>query len=262
MTSPSTAPLPVPSAAPPAGGPQAPVRYKRSVKNYVIDPRFQFKYTSILVGFTVVVAIVLVSFLAKTSSDVVAQSEAATRQGQLAIAESRKVSDVVRMSVKDDPDYAANPELLESVNAATRERDKQFEAQEKTLKDQQATIAAQQRQMLLSLSLGLALMVIFVAAVGIYVTHKVAGPIYKMKMLLRGVEQGKLNFQGKLRKGDELQDFFEAFSRMVDALRQRQAREVEELEQAMALARESGASDQSIAKIELVHREMKAALDK
>ena len=115
--------------------------------------------------------------------------------------------------------------------------------------------------MLTSLVAGLALLVVLIGILGIYFTHKVVGPIYKMKMLLRQVGDGMLNFYGKLRKGDELQDFFEVFAQMVEKLKDRQRREVTELEAAMDAAKASGASDDAIEKIQHVRDEMKAALD-
>jgi geranylgeranyl reductase len=54
---------------------------------------------------------------------------------------------------------------------------------------------------------------------GIVFTHKVAGPIFKMKRLLRQVGAGKLVLRERLRKGDELQHFFEVFEEMVAELR-------------------------------------------
>ena len=107
----------------------------------------------------------------------------------------------------------------------------------------------------------LALLVVIIGMCGIWFTHKIAGPVYKMKMLLRQVGDGKLVFQGKLRKGDELQDFFEAFSSMVDKLRDRQAKEVAQLDIALGMAGEAGASQESLAKVRLVRDEMKRAID-
>lgn len=77
----------------------------------------------------------------------------------------------------------------------------------------------------------LALIVIFLVlvAVGIVVTHKVVGPIYRMKMLVGKIDGDHLVLQGKLRKGDELQDLFEEVQRMLDRLRDHQASEVEAL---------------------------------
>jgi nitrogen fixation/metabolism regulation signal transduction histidine kinase len=102
---------------------------------------------------------------------------------------------------------------------------------------------------------------LLIGVLGIYFTHKVVGPIYKMKLLLKQVGDGKLNFYGKLRKGDELQDFFIVFEAMVEKLKERQRREVAELEAAMDAAKISGASDDAIDKIRVVRDEMKAALD-
>jgi len=115
--------------------------------------------------------------------------------------------------------------------------------------------------MLYELICGLALLVATIGIFGIWFTHKIAGPIYKMKMLLRQVGDGKLVFQGKLRKGDELQDFFGAFTTMVDKLRERQSHEVTQLEAAIRMAGEAGASQESLAKVRSVRDEMKRAID-
>ena len=119
----------------------------------------------------------------------------------------------------------------------------------------------QQQKMLAALVGALALLVVIIGMCGIWFTHKIAGPVYKMKMLLRQVGDGKLVFHGSLRKGDELQDFFEAFSSMVDKLRDRQSKEVAELDVALKMASEAGASKESLARVELVRDEMKRAID-
>ena len=70
--------------------------YKRSMKNYLIDSRFQLKYTGMIVGVAVVISGILGAFLYKTSRQVVAQS-------QQVVAERRTVADRVEMSIKDVP---------------------------------------------------------------------------------------------------------------------------------------------------------------
>jgi len=223
-------------------------RYKRSVRNYLIDSRFQLKYTGLIVLVAVVISGILGAFLYKTSREVLAES-------QRVVVESKKVSDVVKMSIKDDPIYSENPELAASFQQASADSDRQ-------LLDQQRTLVKQQETMLYSLVGGLALMVVLIGLLGIYFTHKVAGPIYKMKMLLRQVGEGKLVFQGRLRKGDELQDFFDAFAVMVERLRERQQHEVDQLDAALRIASGNAAANQeSIAKVQTVRDEMKRALD-
>ena len=231
--------------AAPSARPSQP--YKRSMKNYLIDSRFQLKYTGMIVGIAVVISGVLGAFLYKTSREVVAQS-------QQVVSESKKVSDIVKMSIKDDPIYSQNPELGAAVTGASSETDKKIEEQQKEL-------VRSQSSMLNVLVGSLTLMVLLIGLLGIVITHKIAGPIYKMKMLLKQVGEGKLVFEGRLRKGDELQDFFEAFATMTEKLRDRQRKEVEELEAAMSLVRDAGTSGDSLAKIAAVRDKMKAAID-
>ena len=75
-------------------------RYKRSVRNLLIDSRFQLRYTAFLVIVAVVVSVVLGGFLYRTSREVVSES-------QKVVSLSQNVSDVVKMSIKDN--YGDNP---------------------------------------------------------------------------------------------------------------------------------------------------------
>ncbi|MBK6694178.1 MAG: HAMP domain-containing protein [Myxococcales bacterium] len=235
------------TAAPPAPAQQG-GRHQRSIKNYLLDARFQLKYSGFLVGVALVVSALLGAFLYSTSREVVAQS-------QKVVDESRKVSEIVRMNIKDDPMYKDNPELAKSFNDESG-------ASEMKIVQQQQSLISKQRTMLQSLVGGLLLMCFIIGIMGIYITHKIAGPIYKMKMLLRQVGDGKLNFRaGRLRKGDELQEFFETFEQMVEKLKARQAKEVATLEAALEEARRAGVGDTSLSKIASVRDEMKAALD-
>ena len=86
-----------------------------------------------------------------------------------------------------------------------------------------------QQVVIWSLGGGLALMVGLIGMFGIYFTHKVAGPIHKMKRLLADVGQGNLRVKARLRKGDELVDFFDAFTQMVSGLREIENRQLEDV---------------------------------
>jgi nitrogen fixation/metabolism regulation signal transduction histidine kinase len=221
-------------------------RHNRSFKNYLIDSRFQLKYTSYLVAVAVFISGILGGFLWKTSRDVVEASSALT-------AESKKVSEISRMNI-EKLGYGDDAEFLKEFSAEAAEQDHKVELR-------QAALVARQQTMINALVGGLVLLVVLIGLLGIYITHKVAGPIFKMKRLLSQVGDGKLVFEGKLRKGDELQDFFETFQTMVEKLRARQAAEVSELEKAIEMARASGANAESIAKVVLVRDEMKRAID-
>ncbi|MBS2018969.1 MAG: hypothetical protein JST00_39245 [Deltaproteobacteria bacterium] len=253
MSTSTAAPAPTPAPA------AKPVKYKRSIKNYLLDPRFQLKWTGMIIFVAFVISAIMGVFLYRTSSEVTAQSQKVIGQGEELIKESQKNSDLVKMQIKKE--YADAPELADTFNKSAADLDKQLEDKHKFLLAQQQATIQQQRTMLTSLVAGLALLVILIGVLGIYFTHKVVGPIYKMKLLLKQVGDGKLNFYGKLRKGDELQDFFLVFEAMVDKLKDRQRGEVKTLEAAMEEAKASGASEEAIAKIKVVRDEMAAALD-
>jgi len=247
----TTSAQPAPAAAP---------KYKRSIKNYLLDAKFQLKWVGRIIFVALAISGLMGIFLYRTSREVTEQSQKVIAQGEALISESQKNSDLVKMQIKDQ--YADAPELAATFNKSADELDKQLQQKHAALQAQAETTRNQQQTMMLSLVAGLTLLVVLIGLLGIYFTHKVVGPIYKMKMLLRQVGDGKLNFQGKLRKGDELQDFFEVFAAMVEKLKARQAAEVEELEAAMKEAQATGASDVAIAKIAKVRDEMRAALEK
>jgi nitrogen fixation/metabolism regulation signal transduction histidine kinase len=240
--------------------PATPPKYKRSIRNYLLDAKFQLKWTGRILFVALGISAIMGVFLYQTSREVTQQSQRVIEQGEALITESQKNSDLVKMQIKDQ--YADSPELAATFNKSADELDKQLQLKHAALESQAAKTRGQQTTMMLSLVAGLSLLVILIGLLGIYFTHKVVGPIYKMKLLLGQVGDGKLNFQGRLRKGDELQDFFEVFQKMVDKLKTRQAEEVAELEAAMAEAKATGASDAAIAKIGKVRDEMAAALEK
>jgi methyl-accepting chemotaxis protein len=240
-----------------------PVKYKRSIKNYLLEPRFQLKWTGFLIGVALAVSAITGVFLYRTSSDVTRESQKVIAQGTELIKESKTNSDLVSIQIQEK--YADSPELGKVFDKEAKERADKLEAQHKALLSQQQATLDQQRTMLLALVAGLTLLVILIGILGIYFTHKVVGPIYKMKLLLKQVGNGKLNFQGRLRKGDELQDLFEVFAEMVDKLKSRQQKEVDLLTDAIADTKRDSIKgtekDEALAKIISVRDEMKAALD-
>ena len=230
-------------------------RHQRRLRNYLLDSRFQLKYAGYLVAIALILSVGLGFIVWRKSQDVIAQSHEAVNQsdqvvvlGKNVFNESKKVSEVVRMNIVKDPVYKDNPALLEAFKADSKKQDdellkkqKAFENQAATLKAHAGQIASGQRTFLIWMGLILALLVVAVGLAGIVVTHKVAGPIYKMKRQFADVGSGRLKIPSKLRKGDELVHFFEAFDEMVRSLRSRQHKEIEMLD--AAIEKLSGATD-------------------
>jgi nitrogen fixation/metabolism regulation signal transduction histidine kinase len=232
--------------------------YKRSFRNYLLDSRFQLKYTSYLVLVAVAISGVMGSVLYSTTRAMVDESTKVVEMSQKLNEESKKVSEVSRMNIKDLA--SDSPELLAEFNKEAAEHDKTIADQQRAIAENQATLIERQRVLIWSLVGGLALMVALIGLLGIYFTHKVAGPIYKMKRLLKQVGRGNLRVEARLRKGDELQDFFDAFTQMVAGLRDLEKHQLDELDKAVD-AVERGAKEDANASLGKVRDAMKSALD-
>lgn len=236
------------STAPQTSAPEVRARYQRSARNYLLDQRFQLKYTGFLVGISLALSVALGVLLWNASSKIIEQSRTAVQQGQETVrqgqetvkrgqevlVQSRRVSEVVAMNIakeyKDDPELARTfGEAAQRDESKLKDEQARLERDAATLQqraealERQAAEVAHNQQMLLRLIVALlSLLVLGVGVAGIVFTHKIAGPIFKMKRLLRQVGEGKLVVRERLRKGDELQHFFEAFEKMVEDLRERQ----------------------------------------
>jgi hypothetical protein len=115
-------------------------------------------------------------------------------------------------------------------------RQKQDEELQERREKQDREIAEEQREgmyVLVGAMVGFSL--IFLVALflyGIVLTHKVAGPLFKITRHMDEVKEGKLKEIWGLRKGDQLVEFFEHFKQMHDALKERTAEDIQVLQAA------------------------------
>ena len=256
------------SAGPPTG------RHQRKLRNYLLDPHFQLKYAGLLVGITLVLSASLGLILWRTSYAVISQSkesvsvgEQVVERGRDLVKESKKVNAVVQMNIVRDPAYADNPGLLAAFQSDAKENDDKLnrqqtglEDQERRLREQAGKLEEQHRSIGTALVVVLTLLVIGVGLAGIVVTHRVAGPIYKMKKQLRDLRRGNYDVPAPLRKGDELVEFFEEFRKMVVELRRRQEEEITLLDRAILNLREK-TSEGELAELNSLRAHMRGSLD-
>ena len=190
---------------------------RRQLRNYLLDKRFQLKYTSMVVGVTLVVASVL---------------------GWLSYKESRGQTEALQIQLASQPDL--DKQVANNLEAWGQDRD---------------------RKMLMAILGGIGVLTLALGITGIIITHKLVGPAYKIKMLLKNVETGHLKVAGSLRRGDELQDVFVAFHEMVNSLRTRQAEEVALLDAALQKAQATGTPDDVLRIFREVRDRMRAELE-
>lgn len=93
---------------------------------------------------------------------------------------------------------------------------------------------------------GVALVLILTAYL-VIMTHKVAGPLYKVSMYFDRMAEGRLGKVTPLRKGDMLQDFFGTFREMHDTVRARLVSDTDAMASALAALRDKAAGDPALA---------------
>ena len=86
-------------------------------------------------------------------------------------------------------------------------------------------------------------MALFLFIWGVLMTHKVSGPIFIISRYLRQLAEGQGPQVRPLRKGDELKHFFDTFSSMLQAFKDRHQQEAEQLSEVARVLREKGADD-------------------
>lgn len=131
-------------------------------------------------------------------------------------------------------------ESLETTIAALTEGDSSFADLEK---EEVAHLEQSDRALIYTMgAFGVGLVVILSGYL-ILMTHKVAGPLYKVSMYFDRMAEGRLGNVYSLRKGDMLQDFFANFREMHDAVRQRMQADVITMESAASALRAKAGGD-------------------
>jgi hypothetical protein len=159
---------------------------QRQLKNYLLNLRYQLKFTLTIVG----ISAALTGGL-----------------GYFVMYKAHEASRLVEVRAMDPTDDLA-----------------QQLAQQFARNDRLLTIVL--------IAFGLLLSVIL-TAYGIVLTHKVAGPLFKVTLYLDKMRDGKLGIVYNLRKGDELVDFFDHFKSAHDALRARTEEDIRLLDRAI-----------------------------
>jgi len=93
-------------------------------------------------------------------------------------------------------------------------------------------------------------LVIILSAYLVIMTHKVAGPLFKVSSYFDQMADGRLGTVTPLRRGDMLQDFFSDFKAMHESLRARAQADVAAMEHALSALRGAEASSGARGKLD------------
>lgn len=251
--------------------PEATGRHQRSFRNYLLDAPFQLKYTGYLVAIAIILSVALGTLLWQTSDEVLVQSKTSVaqgsetvRRGKELVKTSQKLSAVVQMNIAEK--YADSPDLAKVFNEGADKEQKRLEEEQARLESESARLLAHERdiersqsRIMRTLLATLTALVLFIGAAGIVITHRIAGPIFKMKRQIRELGEGKLAMPGKLRKGDELVHFFQGFEDAVKSLRSQQDSKIAALDAAIAKA-EAGDAKEAATQMKALRERLVAQL--
>jgi hypothetical protein len=120
------------------------------------------------------------------------------------------------------------------------ERDLQVLTVGDTSRQEFTSILAGKDQALIYEMVGLGLgLVVILSAYLVIMTHKVAGPLFKVSTYFEQMAEGRLGVVTPLRRGDMLQDFFGEFKVMHESLRARAQADVADMERALTALRDA-----------------------
>jgi methyl-accepting chemotaxis protein len=231
--------------------------HARSKKSYLLDPRFQLKWTGYLVAVVVLVMTGLGVIIARTASRASDTAHLAVSQAEKAFEESRSNNILAARCAAAGDD----PNLNKIMEESLAEVDAQSAKNLADVKSRRDDISRDRTHLQLLLgATGIAL-VLLLLLMGVVITHRIVGPVHKMKKLLRRVSTGRLAIEERLRKGDELEDLFDTFLQMTYSLRAIQAARLKTLDATMKRAEATGAHDDVLAGMRALRAQMVLGLE-
>lgn len=195
-------------------------RQNRRLRNFLLDARFQLKFAAYFVAMTLVVAALLGVFLARTTGSLFAQMNSAVDARSEAAATSKELGTCTLNS--DLGKNMDDPEFIGRLAEKSKAIDAAFEVEKQAVVQQKVELERQQRMTLYAMVGFLAGFIVLVAIGAIVITHRIVGPLFRIKRMAREVADGVIRPPAYgLRPGDELHDVFEVMAAMITELRGR-----------------------------------------
>lgn len=182
--------------------------YKRKLSNYLLDKRLQLRYVVMVTAVSALISGVL-GYLIWLQE----------------VEASRDVVTAVDSAFGDDAEIKA--EIHDNMVGRTSSDDDNL--------------------ILRMAGVGLGLMTVLFAYL-VVMTHKVAGPLYKVSRYFDEMAAGRLGPVYSLRKKDMLQDFYDKFRDMHESLREQHKLDLEAMGRFVAACEKAGAADGALAR--------------
>jgi nitrogen fixation/metabolism regulation signal transduction histidine kinase len=232
----------------------------RQNRSYLLDPRFQLKWTGYLVVVVVLVMAALGAVIARTAGRASDTATLAVKQAEKAYEESKSNNILTRRTMQLAG--GDNPALQQIMDESLGEVDSQSEKNLAEVRSRQEDIAHDRQNVRFLLIGSGAALVLLLFVMGIIITHRIVGPVHKMQRLLRRVSTGRLVIDERLRKGDELEELFDTFLQMTYSLRAMQGARLATLDATLRRAEKASVPDDVMEGLQALRAQMVLGLEK
>lgn len=183
---------------------------------WLVNKRFQLKYTFMLVGVVLAVASGLGLVVGSMVKTALHHAEVATASAERAAKESEANSKLAR----DNAVLAAgdNPNMLRLMEGSIKEADDKSAEELEKVREAGRQLKESAGLLLIGMLVAIVALGIALTLIGLRMTQRIVGPVHRLKRLLRRVGTGRLTVGERLRKGDELEDLFDTFRQMTYSL--------------------------------------------
>jgi hypothetical protein len=139
----------------------------------------------------------------------------------------------------------ASESALENVASLTDDADADDDLKQSISDDMQS----RDRKLILEMAAAGVGLVIILSGYLILMTHKVAGPLYKVSMYFDKMSAGKMGNVTPLRRGDMLTDFYDGFREMHVAVRSRLQQDASAMQKLVDACKAAGVDSEAIDKL-------------
>jgi HAMP domain-containing protein len=232
---------------------------KRRLRNYLLDARIQLKFTAYMLAVSVGIAVLLGTFLVNTTQALLRETQEAVEARSVAAETSRELS---RATLTDQLLQRMNdPVFARQLEEESRRIDARYEQERLAVVTARSDLVRRQKVTWLVLAGTLVAFIAIIALTTIVVTHRVVGPIYRIRRLIHAVADGDLQVSThQLREADELKDLFADVTGMVHSLRSLQEEDLAALDRAVRAARDAGAGPEALAQLEVLSARLRGRL--
>jgi hypothetical protein len=191
---------------------------QRRLRNFLLDAPMQLRFTAVLVTATLLGAGLLGIFLARALNRLSEQAERAVEARAAAAQASHELGNASLS--KTLLDRFNDPAFTAQLQRQSRAIDAAYQAEQVQVAEQRREVARESTRIGWLVLLSVVVFALAVLLLGIVITHRIAGPVYRVRRLLDDLGEGRREVpRHGLRDGDELRELFESASSLVKKLR-------------------------------------------